>query len=461
MAEEMLDIALIKISGGTQSRVGIDQNVVEEYNEALQNGATFPPVDVYYDGKEYWLADGFHRYWAVSKASLRAIKAIIHQGTRREAILHSVGANAAHGLRRSNADKHRAVEVLLRDPEWQQWSDREIARRCGVSQPFVGKVREGMSMPPSDNGYQMERTVHRNGTTFTQKIKTVDKPATEIPSLDTELAKSRKEQRELSRGDFLIDRNACAPTALISDTDVELNDSSTEFEQASPDQPASLASSPSSPVGSIHLSVEEMLSEVDPSFPKTEKESLFHPGDRVRIISSPLNPEYVGKAGVVHSPLRDKGLFSSGIAVLVEGSELPRGFFPEEIEFLNPHQLTDLEPFSRADYIDLVKENNRLEAENEDLAEHNSRLMSELPTPAQWEAAQQEISHLKKEAQRLEQNLNKESVLLSQILDLLASGILPKSKGGGYESKNASALRAVVEQAISTIKNYQAMEDNE
>nr|WP_244557034.1 hypothetical protein [Fulvimarina manganoxydans] len=76
----------------------------------------------------------------------------IRQGTRRDAILHSVGANATHGMRRTNADKRRAVTRLLEDAEWAAWSDREIARRCGVSQPFVGSMRESHT----DNGYQYE-----------------------------------------------------------------------------------------------------------------------------------------------------------------------------------------------------------------------------------------------------------------------------------------------------------------
>jgi predicted HTH domain antitoxin len=57
-------------------------------------------------------------------------------------VLYSVGANAAHGLRRTNEDKRRAVETLINDEEWATWSDREIARACGVSGKFVAAVRD-------------------------------------------------------------------------------------------------------------------------------------------------------------------------------------------------------------------------------------------------------------------------------------------------------------------------------
>jgi hypothetical protein len=40
-------------------------------------------------------------------------------------------------LRRSNADRRRAVMALLKDEEWSGWSDREIARRCRVGHVLV------------------------------------------------------------------------------------------------------------------------------------------------------------------------------------------------------------------------------------------------------------------------------------------------------------------------------------
>lgn len=92
------------------------------------------------------------------------IAAEVRQGTRRDAILYSVGANATHGLRRTNADKRRAVETLLRDEEWSQWSNREIARQCGVSLNLVNSMRKDLSELKVQIG--AERTVERNGKTY-------------------------------------------------------------------------------------------------------------------------------------------------------------------------------------------------------------------------------------------------------------------------------------------------------
>lgn len=107
----------------------LDGAVIAEYAEAMEDGKQFPPVTVFYDGSSYWLADGFHRVNAALQVGRGYVEAQIITGTQRDAVLYSVGANAAHGLRRSNADKRRAVERLLRDDEWAKWSDSEIARR--------------------------------------------------------------------------------------------------------------------------------------------------------------------------------------------------------------------------------------------------------------------------------------------------------------------------------------------
>src|SRR5262245_56730796 len=50
--------------------------------------------------------------------------------------------------------QRHAVNIMLADEEWAQWSDREIARRCAVSQPFVSGLRP-KHVGPSDNDYKM------------------------------------------------------------------------------------------------------------------------------------------------------------------------------------------------------------------------------------------------------------------------------------------------------------------
>ncbi len=169
-----LSLSQIRCDGGTQSRAAIHQTTVDEYAEDYKNGANFPPITVFYDGEILWLADGFHREKAAKKAGLTEIAAIVKQGTRRDAVLHSVGANAKHGLRRTNADKRRAVTTLLEDSEWNKWSDRQIARQCGVSHDFVNRLRKSLSLSLNDS--EKNDTINNDSTrTYTTKHGTVAK----------------------------------------------------------------------------------------------------------------------------------------------------------------------------------------------------------------------------------------------------------------------------------------------
>lgn len=143
---EKLAYTKVRANGGTQMRAGLNQETVTEYADTMRRNNSyepFPPIIVYFDGRDYWLGDGFHRYTAALQAFGHSctIPADIRTGTRRDAILHAAGANADHGVRRTNADKQRAVEALLRDDEWGKWSNREIARRCNVSESFVRSLR--------------------------------------------------------------------------------------------------------------------------------------------------------------------------------------------------------------------------------------------------------------------------------------------------------------------------------
>jgi hypothetical protein len=135
---EQIRIAEIRLDGGTQSRVEIDRSYVSELAEVID---ALPPVVVFCDGATTWLADGFHRVEALRAANVEKARCEVRQGSQRDAQLYGAGANASHGLRRTNADKRRAVETLLADPEWSKWSDRMIAERCAVHHQLVATVR--------------------------------------------------------------------------------------------------------------------------------------------------------------------------------------------------------------------------------------------------------------------------------------------------------------------------------
>ena len=141
MSAREIDLAEIQSVDSAQMRVaGTDLGTVADYADAMKAGATFPPIIVYHDGETYWPADGFHRIAAARKINAMTILAEVREGGQRDAMLFAVGANATHGLPRSQKDKRNAVETLLRDPEWNKWSDREIAKHANVDHKTVGKI---------------------------------------------------------------------------------------------------------------------------------------------------------------------------------------------------------------------------------------------------------------------------------------------------------------------------------
>jgi hypothetical protein len=141
---EPIPLSRIK-DGGAQMRVEMRPETVNDYANDMLDGAVFPPVIVFYDGCDYWLGDGFHRVEAGRKIDRETISAEIREGSSRDAVLHGIGSNAAHGLRRSQADKRCAVERLLRDAEWARWSDRKIAEVAKVDHKTVGSIRRELA----------------------------------------------------------------------------------------------------------------------------------------------------------------------------------------------------------------------------------------------------------------------------------------------------------------------------
>lgn len=172
-----------------QPRAYLIPDVIDQYAEEMSEGSIFPPVVVFREADTYWLADSFHRVAACERAGVYVVRCEIREGTIRDAMLYSLGANATHGLRRTNHDKRQAVETLLDDPEWSQWSNVKIAKTCAVHQSFVARMRESLS--PSESEQINERTYTdrwgNEGIMNTANIgKRPDTPPSQVISVQTE-----------------------------------------------------------------------------------------------------------------------------------------------------------------------------------------------------------------------------------------------------------------------------------
>ena len=177
-------IAQLRIDNSLQSRVKINTAVVVEYSESLDRGDQFPPVVAYFDGADYWVADGFHRLEAHRITERVEIAVEVRQGTRQDALLFAVGpANGQHGLRRSTADKRRSIELVLAEPLWSSKSDRWVADVCFVTDKTVAAVRRNLQQKSPTK--KTETPILREGRDGKMRQQPVRKPLTaeQIPEV--------------------------------------------------------------------------------------------------------------------------------------------------------------------------------------------------------------------------------------------------------------------------------------
>jgi hypothetical protein len=139
LSEVMLSLSDIKVDTSIQCRVSINRKTVDEYAACMKNGDIFPPLDAFNVEGGNLLADGFQRIEAARQAEFKSISIRIRPGTRKDAVKFAIEANRAHGVRLSNKDKRRAVQLSFQ--ELADLSDGAIAQLVGVSQPFVSKMR--------------------------------------------------------------------------------------------------------------------------------------------------------------------------------------------------------------------------------------------------------------------------------------------------------------------------------
>lgn len=174
---QVVELSKIRIDGGTQARSAIHEETVTEYSEAMTEGVKLPPLTVFFDGCDYWLADGFHRFYAAKKCDFKSIACDVLTGTRTEAILYAVGANQQHGLRRTNADKRNAVAMLLKIDGWKNKSARMIADKAGVGVELASDVKKQLS----DSDSCIGKDGKTRNTSNIGKKKTKPEPQDDIP----------------------------------------------------------------------------------------------------------------------------------------------------------------------------------------------------------------------------------------------------------------------------------------
>jgi len=152
MEQQQYRIEDIVVDPACQARAALNPEVVDEYAERYENEKAMPPVELFEvegeQGSSLYLVEGFHRVTAVQKAGKgHVVGKVVGKGSVDEARWKAAAANLGHGLRRTRADKQRAVQLCLDNPMAKEHSDRTIAQHCQVSHTFVAKVRKGGADP--------------------------------------------------------------------------------------------------------------------------------------------------------------------------------------------------------------------------------------------------------------------------------------------------------------------------
>jgi len=172
-----LNLAVLRLDGDTQARLALSQEKVQEYAALMEDGEEFRPIDAFFDGSDYWLADGFHRYFATKANKKTAIAVTVHNGTLEDAQLFPFAANKGHGLPPSSADLRHCIVRMLEHPVWKGWTNTAIAKHVGASSMTVGRVKAAMSEPEEVTEKKFLNKHGQEKTMNTAKLGRKAKPA--------------------------------------------------------------------------------------------------------------------------------------------------------------------------------------------------------------------------------------------------------------------------------------------
>jgi uncharacterized ParB-like nuclease family protein len=159
-----LPLVMISYDAGTQQRV-VCKETLEHYIALMKDGVEFPPLDVVFDGKKYFLWDGFHRLFAAREAGKKTFACEITKGSQRDAVWLSFAANKQHGKPRDRHVAREILEKILGDAEWREKTHDEIAAHIGVSRQRVGEIIRDIKKggDDSDNARGCDKDNHDSG----------------------------------------------------------------------------------------------------------------------------------------------------------------------------------------------------------------------------------------------------------------------------------------------------------
>lgn len=170
---QTLRLEQVSLHDKLQPRAVIDEDVIQSYSEDMSSGDVFKEIDVFFDGDNYWLADGYHRYHAYSRIGQSDVSCNVYIGDFNEARKYALRANKSHGTRRNKTDIKRALELALdlwieteRNESKLLPTQKELASLVGCSQQVTSKHWEYLLSSVQNTTHGILNTTNKKENAF-------------------------------------------------------------------------------------------------------------------------------------------------------------------------------------------------------------------------------------------------------------------------------------------------------
>ena len=137
-------------------------SIVEALRQEIEATREYEPLSACFDGRDYWLFDGYHRIAAMQHLGFNACRIRIYRGSRRDALRRYIRDKLkSKGQGNRLVFKH-CLRVLSEDPEWSYASSNDLSRLFGRKPAFFEALREYKSQQPS--GRRVGFCVNKHGS---------------------------------------------------------------------------------------------------------------------------------------------------------------------------------------------------------------------------------------------------------------------------------------------------------
>ncbi len=140
MVRMKLPVESIRVDPTVLPRCRRDEATIKNYVAIYRRTGDMPPIDVFYDGEVYWLADGNLRLEAQKDCGEKEVLCEWHKGSKTDATWFAAGANKKHGRPLTATERRHGAHLVLL--ALSKKSDTAIADEFGIDVRIVASERQ-------------------------------------------------------------------------------------------------------------------------------------------------------------------------------------------------------------------------------------------------------------------------------------------------------------------------------